>query len=236
MIEFIIDLFRKKDVQKVMLEGEREPMPADFNKAERNLVHVSMKAVLSKKRVTVRTLKAVSENPKYTRYDRRVKLYMKKVQDEIIIDCTHFLDMLHSYCIDRKGNGAESEVFFLLLASDMTRYMLEQTEPGQKMKNMKDACQKLYERADKKSEKLHYCSPTKMSKDLHHANFVNEFMNDTSQALKICEASVLRAQATIHTCDDDTFVEASHLMELIKENCAIWKGQDPTKINDGDFD
>ena len=110
MIEFIVDLFRKKDLQKVKLEGEKDSMPADFNKAERNLVQVCMKTVLSKKRVTVRTLKAVSDNPKYTRYDRRVKLYMKKVQDEIIIDCTHFLDMLHSYCIDRDGNGAESAV------------------------------------------------------------------------------------------------------------------------------
>ena len=212
-------------------------MPADFTKPEKNLVHVGFKTVLSAKRVTVRTLNAIAENPKYTRYDRRIKLYKKKMQEDIIIDCTHFLDMLHSYCIDRNGNGIETEVFFLTLAADMTRYMLEQTEPGPKLKNMKENCQKLYERAARKAEKLHYCSPTKMSMDLHHANFVNEFMNDTSQALKLCEASVLRCQATIHTCDDDTFVEASHIMELLKENCAIWKGQDPTKVNDAqDFD
>ena len=125
MIEFIVDMFRKKDQQKVMIEGEKSNVPADFLKAERNLIHVGFKGVLSQKRVTIRTLNAISENPKYTRYDRRVKLYRTKVQEEIIIDCTHFLDMLHSYCIDRDGNGAESEVFFLLLASDLTRYILE---------------------------------------------------------------------------------------------------------------
>ena len=75
--------------------------------------------------MTVRTLNAISENPKYTRYDRRIKLFKKKMQEEMIVDCTHFLDMLHSYCIDRDGNGPESEVFFLSLAADMTRYMLE---------------------------------------------------------------------------------------------------------------
>ena len=60
--------------------------------------------------------------------------------------------MLHSYTIDRTGNGAESECFFLSLAADLTRYMCEQTDPGPKLKDMKDACSKLYERAERKTE------------------------------------------------------------------------------------
>ena len=54
-------------------------MPADYTKAERNLVHVGFKNIISAKRVIVRTLDAISENPKYTRYDRRVKEYRKKI-------------------------------------------------------------------------------------------------------------------------------------------------------------
>ena len=101
--------------------------------------------------------------------------------------------MLHSYCIDRKGNGPESETFFLFLAADMTRYICEVTEAGPKIKDLKENTAKLYERSERKAEKLHYCSSVKMSRDLHHANFINEFMNDTSHALKMCEASVLKA-------------------------------------------
>lgn len=97
---------------------------------------------------------------------------------------------------------------------------------------MKDNALKLYERADRKAEKLHHCSPVKMSLDLHHANFVNEFMNDTSKALKICEAGILKAQAMLHTVDEETYIEAEHLMALLKENCAIWRGQDPTTVDD----
>ncbi len=40
----------------------------------------------------------------------------------------------------------------------------------------------------------------------------------------------------INQVDEDTYVEATHIMELLKENCAIWKGQDPSKVNEGDFD
>ena len=75
-----------------------------------------------------------------------------------------------------------------------------------------------------------------MSRDLHHANFVNEFQNDTSLALKYCEISISKAQATLHTVDEDTYVEASHIMELLKENVAIWKGEDPKLINEPNFD
>jgi len=79
MIEYIIDLFRKKDKQNVKVEGAAKPMPADYTKAERNLVHVGFKNIISAKRVIVRTLDAISENPKYTRYERRVKEYRKKI-------------------------------------------------------------------------------------------------------------------------------------------------------------
>ena len=99
------------------------------------------------------------------------------------------------------------------------------------MKELKINATKLYERAERKCEKLHYCSAMRMSRDLHHANFSHDFLNDTSAALKIAEAAVLKAQATLHTCDEDTYVEANHIMELLKENCAIWKGQDPTMAN-----
>ena len=101
--------------------------------------------------------------------------------------------MLHAYCIDRAGNGFESEVFFVTMAADLTRYICEQTNAGAKMKELKTNAMKLYERAERKSERLHYCAAARMSRDLHHANFVNEFMNDTSLALKICEASILKA-------------------------------------------
>ena len=97
-------------------------------------------------------------------------------------------------------------------------------DDGVKLKQLKENALKLYERATRKSERLHYCNPTKMSRDLHHANFMYDFMNDTSVAIKLSEAAVLKAQATLHTCDEDTYVEANHIIELLRENIAVWKG------------
>ena len=159
-------------------------------RAERNFIHLSFKKVLGPKRVAVRTIHAVQENPKYARYTKKLNDYRHKLEDEIVSDCSYFLDMVHSYCIDRKGNRNESETFFLMLAADLTRYICEVTQPGTKLKELKENATKLDERANRKAERLHYCAATKMSLDLHYANFTNEFLNDTSKALKICESSV----------------------------------------------
>ena len=89
------------------------------------MVHLAFKRVIGPKRVAVRTIHAVQENPKYARYIKKLNDYRHKLEDEIIADCSYFLDMIHSYVIDRKGNGFETEAFFLTLTGDMTRYICE---------------------------------------------------------------------------------------------------------------
>ena len=211
-------------------------MPADFTRAERNLIHCIFKKVISQKRVMLRIIMTVLENPKYQRFRTKVQDYQKKIKEELITDCNYFMDMIHSYCIDRTGNLPESEVFFITLVADLTRYIAEQTPPGPRLKDLKESIQQLYERAERKAVKLHYCSPTKMQRDLHHANFEHEFMSNTEKAIKICEQSVLMVHAMLGNVPDEIYVEATHLQELLKENVAIWRGQDPTSVNQNGFD
>jgi len=80
MVEYIIDLFRAKDMQTVQLGYNRDkPQCADYTKEERALVHVGFKTVLGPKRVTIRTLDAIQENPKYNRYSKKISAYKKKL-------------------------------------------------------------------------------------------------------------------------------------------------------------
>ena len=69
-----------------------------------------------------------------------------------------------------------------------------------------------------------------MSRDLHHANFVHQFLNDTEKAIKMCDQSANMCLNTLRTVDEDTYREANHLVELLKENIAIWRGEDPTQV------
>ena len=217
-VEFIIDMIRKKDEQTVKVEYVSKPIAADYTRAERNLIRVGFKNVIGRKRVLARIVESTCDNPKYQKYKRRLRQYQNKLKEEIIGDCKYFIDMLHSYCVDRTGNGVESEVFFLTQVADLTRYICEQTEAGPKLKDVKDSAITYYERAGRKAEKLHYCSPIKMSRDLHHANFLFEHMSDPAGAIKLCDLSLVQCQAQISTADEETYVEATHIMELLKEN------------------
>ena len=46
----------------------------------------------------------------------------------------------------------------------------------------------------------------------------------------MAEMTLNKAQATLNSCEEDEFVEASFIIEMIKENIAGWKGEDPSKI------
>lgn len=95
--------------------------------------------------------------------------------------------MLHSYCVDRTGNGPESEVFFLTMVADLTRYIAECTPPSPRLKDLKMSALATYERAERKAARLHHCSQVKMGHHLHYANFEFEYMNNTMKAIMIAE-------------------------------------------------
>ena len=102
--------------------------------------------------------------------------------------------------------------------------------PGPKLKALKDETIVYYERAGRKTENFHNCNATKLSLGLNHAVFTAEILNDTNKAIKMAELSMAKAVAQINSCDEDEYVEATHILELLKENIAIWKGDDPTKV------
>ena len=69
-----------------------------------------------------------------------------------------------------------------------------------------------------------------MSLGLNFSVFTYEALNDSMKAIKLAELTMAKAQAQINSCEEDEYVEAAHILEMLKENIAIWKGEDPTKI------
>ena len=103
-------------------------------------------------------------------------------------------------------------------------------KPGPQLKKLKDEPLMYYERAGRKTENFHNCNATKLSLGLNFSVFTHEIMNDTGKAIKLAELTMTKAQATINSCEEDEYVEAAHIIEMIKENIAIWRGEDPSKI------
>ena len=79
MADFIIDMIRVKDDQTVRLEVGERPVPADYSKKERDVIYYGFKALISHLRVQLKTIDAIQENPKYTRYDKKITVLREKI-------------------------------------------------------------------------------------------------------------------------------------------------------------
>ena len=103
-------------------------------------------------------------------------------------------------------------------------------EPGPKLKALKDEANMYYERAGRKVANFHNCNVTKLSLGLNQAVFTYEIMNDPQRAIKMADFTMTKAQAQINSTEEEEYVEAVHILDMLKENISIWRGDDPTKI------
>ena len=175
MAEFIIDMIRAKDKHMVRKSLKEEPYHSDYTRSERNVITVAFKNAIANRRSTIRIIDSTLENPKYAKNRQPLHNYKKKLQDGVFKDCELFLDRIKDYCLDRKGNKMETEAFFCKQAGDLLRYMCEaNTQPGPRLKALKDEAVVYYERAGRKLENFHNCNATKLSWGLNFAVFTCE--------------------------------------------------------------
>ena len=88
-----------------------------------------------------------------------------------------------------------------------------------------------YERAARKCESFHNCNPTKLSVGLHQALYAADCLKDLPRAIKVAELTMNKALGQINTCQvEDDYVETLHMVELLRENIAGWKGEDPSLL------
>jgi len=103
------------------------------------------------------------------------------------------------FCTNRRGNSTESEVFFNKMVGDQYRFLAEFTPTNKKRERdliVKEGT-KFYEVAMKLCDNgygfkqpLHVCNRTRLSLYLHYANFKNEVLNTTADALRLADQAV----------------------------------------------
>merc|ERR1712195_172688 len=67
---------------------------ADVSSDERNLLSVAFKNLISSKRAACRTIAAIEQNPKYTKYADALAKYKATIEEKLTGDCQFIIKMI----------------------------------------------------------------------------------------------------------------------------------------------
>merc|ERR1739845_226204 len=97
---------------------------ADVSSDERNLLSVAFKNLISSKRAACRTIFAIEQNPKYSKYADALATYKQSIENKLTSDCQSIIKMINEKVLQKTCDG-ESKAFFVNMVGDYYRYIAE---------------------------------------------------------------------------------------------------------------
>ena len=96
----------------------------DVSSDERNLLSVAFKNLISSKRTAWRTISAIEQNPKYSKFGDSLAAYKKKIEEGLYKDCETVIDLIKSKVLT-KASADEARSFYVKMVGDYYRYNAE---------------------------------------------------------------------------------------------------------------
>merc|ERR1712127_316556 len=210
MVSYLKDVVQKKN--------------EDFTTEERNLLSVGFKNQIGSKRTAIRTISAIEQNPKYSKFNDGLLAYKKKIEQELYNQCIAIVDIVKDSCM-AKATTDETKAFFYKMIGDYYRYVAE-CASGDQLDTVKNGALENYQLANKSSESLNPCNPIRLGLALNFSVFHYEVMNNHKQACELGEQALSDALEKIDDVDEETFRDAKSIIELLKENLSLWKEEE----------
>ena len=195
---------------------------ADVSSDERNLLSVAFKNLISSKRAACRTIAAIEQNPKYSKYTEALASYKAGIEQKLIGDCQRIIDMIKNKVLD-KACAEEAQAFFVKMVGDYYRYIAENAK-GDQLEAVKQNALQNYEQA--RTIPLPPCNPIKLGLALNFSVFHYEVMKNHKAACELADMALQEALDKIDELEEDDFRDAKSIIELLKENLTLWKEED----------
>ena len=196
----------------------------DFTTEERNLLSVGFKNQIGSKRTAIRTISAIEQNPKYSKFNEGLTGYKKKIEQELYKQCIDIVNIVKDECMKVAATD-ETKAFFYKMIGDYYRYVAECAQ-GDQLDTVKNGALENYQLAQTSSETLNACNPIRLGLALNFSVFHYEVMNNHKQACELGEAALSDALEKIDDVDEETFRDAKSIIELLKENLSLWKEEE----------
>ena len=196
----------------------------DFTTEERNLLSVGFKNQIGSKRTAIRTISAIEQNPKYSKFGEELKKYKTQIEKELYDQCIAIVDIVKGQCMNVAATD-ETKAFFYKMIGDYYRYVAECAQ-ADKLDSVRNGALENYQLAQSTSESLNACNPIRLGLALNFSVFHYEVMNNHKQACELGEQALSDALEKIDDVDEETFRDAKSIIELLKENLSLWKEEE----------
>lgn len=196
----------------------------DFTSEERNLLSVGFKNQIGSKRTAIRTISAIEQNPKYSKFNTVLSAYGKQIGKELYDQCIAIVDIVEKQCLKVAATD-ETKAFFYKMSGDYFRYAAESATDSD-LEKAKNGALEHYKLAQEICTNLNACNPIRLGLALNFSVFHYEAMNNHAEACRLGEAALTEALEKIDDVDEETFRDAKSIIELLKENLSLWKEEE----------
>ena len=159
---------------------------ADVTSDERNLLSVAFKNLISSKRAACRTIAAIEQNPKYSKFGDALAGYKNGIEQKLQDDCQRIIDMINQKVLAKPCDG-EPKAFFVKMVGDYYRYIAENAK-GDNLEKVKQSALAAYNEAN--AITLPPCNPIKLGLALNFSVFHYEAMKNHKAACDLADQSL----------------------------------------------
>ena len=197
---------------------------------ERNLLSVAFKNLISSKRAACRTIAAIEQNPKYSKFSDALAKYKDTIESQLTADCEKVVKMIQDKVLAKECDG-EAKAFFVKMVGDYYRYIAENVKEA-KLEEVKQKALQAYDEAN--AITLPPCNPIKLGLALNFSVFHYEVMKNHKAACDLADKALQEALDKIDELEEDDFRDAKSIIELLKENLTLWKEEEEGDGNEID--
>ena len=198
---------------------------ASLTTDERNLLSVAFKNLVSQQRTAIRTIGAIEQNQKYAKFASSMTDYKRRIEEELYRNCDDIIAVIRADVLSKSADD-ESKAFFLKMIGDYCRYVAESAKDDRLARTKTDALN-AYDEACKIAEKsLNACNSIRLGLALNFSVFHYEVMQDVRKACELGDKALSDALDKLDDCDEETFRDAQSIIELLRENLALWKDEE----------
>jgi len=189
----------------------------DLDVDERNLLSVAYKNVVGAKRASWRTLAGGFDDAD----EDLLGKYKAIVEEELEKICQEVLSLLTDHlCKNVKGNGDETEVFYLKMCGDYYRYLSEFKNDDD---GIKKNAEKFYREAmDVAEANLNETHPTRLGLALNFSVCYYEILKEPEKACDLAKKSFDAAIEKLDTLNDASYKDSTLIMQLLRDNLTLW--------------